>query len=158
MKHAGLIIVLGMFVCCGVVACTPQSDGGIETEKVFLPPEDLIIANVQETDVSLAFELTAVKSQMKSETELYGEWELTGTLFRIFEGKMQPGESFTCYQIFERGIPAPEIGDRFIGSFKQTEEGKYVVLDNGYLFPYHPDMLGMFEKGAKAKQSTNKHE
>lgn len=123
----------------------------VTPEETQLPSEEVIIENVKEMDASFAFELEKVET-LKSDDQDYDDWALSGTVFHAFDGPFKKGEQITCYHFCEKGDTAPEPGERFIGSFKKSMEGRYYVEDIGYFFKYHTDLLPMFEKGAKQKK------
>ena len=124
-----------MFVLCLgfalLVSCTPS--GGMEND--FLPA--LIAGNIRGTDVTVILEVR--ESERVSTLGGYARWRIAAEVIRSFKGGYAPGEVLEYFRTTETEFPSPEKGSRHIVSFV-LEEGRPVIPDEGYHFPWSPEL------------------
>ena len=123
-----------LLMCLGIglfMACVP-SDG---LESDFLPA--LIAGNIRGTDVTVILEVR--ESERVSTLGGYARWRISAEVVRSFKGGYVPGEALEYFRTTETEFPPPEKGSRHIVSFV-LEEGRPVIPDEGYHFPWSPEL------------------
>ncbi len=123
-----------ILLCLGFalfMACVP-SDG---LESDFLPA--LIAGNIRGTDVTVILEVR--ESERVSTLGGYARWRISAEVTRSFKGGYAPGEALEYFRTTETEFPPPEKGSRHIVSFV-LEEGRPVIPDEGYHFPWSPEL------------------
>ena len=125
-RLAGLcLVVLLMNVGCSLV--------GKHTE----PPIELIVGNVESTDVTIVLEVTEV-AKVRQEG-LYSTWKIGATVIRSFKGRLTVGEKIEYLRTMETEFAPPQVGSRHIVSFV-WEGNRLVIPDVGYHFEYSPSL------------------
>ena len=123
-----------LLMCLGIglfMACVP-SDG---LESDFLPA--LIAGNIRGTDVTVILEVR--ESERVSTLGGYALWRISAVVIRSFKGGYAPGETLEYHRTTETEFPPPEKDSRHIVSFV-LEEGRPVIPDEGYHFPWSPEL------------------
>jgi len=123
-----------LLMCLGIglfMACVPS--GGMEND--FLPA--LIAGNIRGTDVTVILEVR--ESERVSTLGGYARWRIAAEVIRSFKGGYAPGEALEYFRTTETEFPSPEKGSRHIVSFV-LEEGRPVIPDEGYHFPWSPEL------------------
>ncbi|MBN1594769.1 hypothetical protein JW933_02475 [candidate division FCPU426 bacterium] len=124
----------------------PPSEG---SENI-LPPEKIIMDNIQKTDISMILRVkNVIIVKAPSNVDMYGSWKIEAETKRCFIGSQQPGDRFTFYWMFEKGTPSPRINCEYIGSFKTNAAGNFYVPDSGYVFPYSKNLVNYYEKASE---------
>ncbi len=101
----------------------------------FLPA--LIAGNIRGTDVTVILEVR--ESERVSTLGGYARWRIAAEVIRSFKGGYVPGEALEYFRTTETEFPPPEKGSRHIVSFV-LEEGRPVIPDEGYHFPWSPEL------------------
>jgi hypothetical protein len=101
------------------------------------PPIELIVGNVESTDVTVVLEVTAVTKVR--EEGLYSTWKIGAIVMRSFKGRLTVGEKIEYLRTMETDFAAPQIGSRHIVSFV-WEGARLVIPDVGYHFEYSPSL------------------
>ena len=107
----------------------------VEEEEDFLPR--LIAANIRGTDMTVILEIKEGKRVRTLGG--YALWHISAEVVRSFKGEFLPGEKVEYNRTTETEFPPPEKGSRHIVSFV-LEEGTLVIPDEGYHFPWSPDL------------------
>ncbi len=122
---------LMMFLICLLIAPSLA----VEEEEDFLPR--LIAANIRGTDMTVILEIKEGKRVRTLGG--YALWRISAEVVRSFKGEFLPGEEIRYHRTTETEFPPPEKGSRHIVSFV-LEEGTLVIPDEGYHFPWSPDL------------------
>ena len=117
-----LVLLVALLVACG----------GRETEDVG-PPVKLVLANLEETDETVALEV--VEARRVEETGDYVSWRIVAEVIKRYKGTLAPGDRIEYQRTVERGTVEPEVGSRHIVSFVH-EDGELRIPDVGYHFRY----------------------
>lgn len=97
------------------------------------PPLELVLANLEETDVTVA--LTVTDARVVEEAGVYVTWGIEAEVVEVYKGDVSAGEGIEYRRTIERGTAEPRVGTRYIVSFVR-EEGELVIPDVGYHFSY----------------------
>jgi hypothetical protein len=97
------------------------------------PPPELVVANLTETDLTVALEITAV-DQVEA-VGVYVTWQIHASILKSYKGELSPGDPIDYRRTIETGSTQPEVGTRHIVSFV-LEDGSPMIPDAGYHFPY----------------------
>ena len=97
----------------------------------------LIAGNIRGTDVTIILEITG--AERVSTLGGYARWRIAAEVIRSFKGGYVPGEALEYFRTTETEFPPPEKGSRHIVSFV-LEEGRPVIPDEGYHFPWSPEL------------------
>jgi hypothetical protein len=123
-----------ILLCLGFalfMSCVPS--GGMEND--FLPA--LIAGNIRGTDLTVILEIT--EGERVSTLGGYALWRISAVVIRSFKGGYAPGETLEYHRTTETEFPPPEKDSRHIVSFV-LEEGRPVIPDEGYHFPWSPEL------------------
>jgi len=152
-----LVMVTLIVMMTGVGACHNSPADRKQTADDFLPPPELIAANVRDTDISVDVRLQDVAVDREpSQDDIYGEWKITAEVLKTFKGNVKPGQTITYFWRFEQGIKAPQPGSRHLASLKLLPDrpgaAAYVVPDNGYHFPYDEKLEETFKRASESQK------
>jgi hypothetical protein len=127
----------GIFLLCMVLVLflSGVSSPAMEEEEDFLPR--LIAANIRGTDTTVILEIK--EGERVRTLGGYALWRISAEVVRSFKGEFLPGEEIRYHRTTETEFPPPEKGSRHIVSFV-LEEGNLVIPDEGYHFPWSPDL------------------
>ncbi|MBW2282312.1 MAG: hypothetical protein JRG76_17985 [Deltaproteobacteria bacterium] len=101
------------------------------------PPVDLVIANIEGTEISVVLELVEIRQQ-ESEGD-YTTWQLDGVVMESLKGGLTPGERIRYRRTIEAGRDALVPGSRHLASFVRRD-GRLWLPDSAYHFAYTPTL------------------
>jgi hypothetical protein len=142
-----LIILVGCNANVDMEVKNDNKINSVESESS-LPPQELVDNNIENTDVSIAFEVT--ESSNSNIDGIYITYILKGTVFKSYKGDIQIGEEVIFYKTIEYLDEFENInpfeGKKMIASFNYSENGQLLIPDVAYDFNYSNELNEMYEK------------